>query len=309
MEGREMASQVIYQTNAEWYTTSEALASNPLVITYETEKGLLQFNFKGSRTIFQLSAEGKMQVKWNDISEKKILYRFVKKLLVAKNNEELVIRPLKQQAWIDYPVPDSFKLYWCDQETEFVLKKENSDKPQSEFGVRLAKVRNAIEKLRHQFRFFREPTANEVALESACIDSDALSAGMIFARCKPVSGEGARWVAEKAINLAGWLVFKQKNELNPQLIALTQQAINNSSLEIMERAQIILKNYPNLAPRVNGSELTWPDETKKTWIEVFGYPPPATQHWILWPASLLSRSYESQESKNAAIFSGDKKLI
>ncbi len=94
-----------------------------LVIADTTAKGLLWFKFKDSRTVFQLSPMGKLQVKWNDLDEKKTLFKLVKNLLVANQNEKLVIKPLKQQTWIEYPVPESFKFYWCDEVTEFVHKK------------------------------------------------------------------------------------------------------------------------------------------------------------------------------------------
>ena len=291
-----MASQVIYQTNADWTLSYEAMANNPLVITYMTQKGLLQFNFTGSHTIFQLSAEGKLQVRWTDVSEKRTLFRLLKNLLIPKPNEKLSIKPLKQQTWIEYPTPN-FKLYWCDTETEYTLKNlTNAREPTGktiysrieEISAEHTKILKAIDELRHQFRFFREPTKNEVALKSGCLKSECLDTALLLSRCKPASNESARWLAEKAINLAGWLLLKENKQLNPQLVALTQQAVNDSSLEIVERAQVILKHYPNLVPRVNGAELTWPDETKKTWMEVFGYTPPPAQHWILWPASMLN---------------------
>ena len=104
-----------------------------LVIVDMTAKGLLWFKFKDSKTVFQLSPMGKLQVKWNNLDEKKTLYKLVKNLLVAIPNEKLVIKPLKQQMWIEYPVPDSFKVFWCDEATEFVHKeietKEEEKKP------------------------------------------------------------------------------------------------------------------------------------------------------------------------------------
>ena len=119
-----LPSQVVYQTNADWVASQEAMGKNSsLVMADTTAKGLLWFKFKDSQTVFQLSPMGKLQVKWNDLHEKKTLYKLVKNLLVANLNEKLVIKPLKQQMWIEYPVPESFKLYWCDQATEFVLKK------------------------------------------------------------------------------------------------------------------------------------------------------------------------------------------
>ena len=84
---------------------------------------MLWFKFKDSQTVFQLSPIGKLQVKWNDLDEKKTLYKLVKNLLVANPNERLVIKPLKQQTWIEYPVPEPLKFFWCDEVTEFVHKK------------------------------------------------------------------------------------------------------------------------------------------------------------------------------------------
>ena len=118
-----MLSQVVYETNADLTASHEAMVKNPLVVADRTEKGLLWFKFRENRTVFLLSPLGKLQVKWNDVSEKRTLFRLLRSLLVAKPNEKLEIKPLKQQTWIEYPVPEYFKLYWCDQTTEFALKK------------------------------------------------------------------------------------------------------------------------------------------------------------------------------------------
>ena len=76
---------------------------------------LIKFWFSYSLTLFlMLASTGKLQVKWSDLHEKKTLYKLVKNLLVANPNEKLVIKPLRQQTWIEYPVPESFKLYWCE---------------------------------------------------------------------------------------------------------------------------------------------------------------------------------------------------
>jgi len=300
---REMPAQVVYQTNSDLIASYEAMVKNPLVVADMTEKGLLWFKFKDNHPVFQLSCEGKLQVKWTDVSEKRTLHRLVKNLLIAKANEKLVIKPLRQQTWIQYPAPESFKLYWCDIESEYTLKDpEKPTNPDIQVDsdllkkriypwaekekIERANVMKAVEDLRHQFRFFREPTVNEVALKSGCLNSEPLKLGLMFSHCKPESSQDARWIAERAINLAGWLSLKEKHELNPQLIALAQQAINNASMEVIERAQTILKNYPELVPKVDVTELKWPDETKAKWVEVFGYPPPEPQKWILWPASL-----------------------
>jgi hypothetical protein len=297
-----MPSQVVYQTNADWHDSYEAMVRNPLVKVHDTQKGLLTFWFRGSQTVFMLASTGKLQVRWSDLQEKRMLYKLVKNLLVANPNEKLVIKPLRQQTWIEYPVPESFKLYWCDVETEFVLKKplenkeeEKQDKSKSAnkiftrqmalmkekekmgtFGAESAKVRKAVEELRHEFRFFREPTLNEVALKSGYLDRRSLRIILDFmARWKNETLEDAKTTAEQAINLAGWLRFKARGELNHQLIVLTNKAIDAASMNTIEKAQVILKKYPELVPEVNVTGLIWPDETKIKWIQTFGSEPPA----------------------------------
>ena len=104
----QVLSQVVYETNADVAASYEAMVKNPLVVADRTEKGLLWFKFKDNRTIFLLSPLGKLQVKWNDVSEKRTLFRLVRNLLVPRPDETLSITPRKQQTWIDYPVPDSF---------------------------------------------------------------------------------------------------------------------------------------------------------------------------------------------------------
>ena len=293
-----MLSQVVYKTNADLIASHEAMAKNPLVVADKTEKGLLWFKFKDNYTVFLLSPLGKLQVKWSDVSEKRALFRLIKNLLVAKSNENLSITPLKQQTWIDYPVPDSFKLYWCDNTTEFVLKtspetkdaqnreeskpargasgSEGTSKNDGEkFKARWIIVIEAVEELRRELRFFREPTFNEVAIKSGCLDSQILRIGLGFAGWKTQYPEEAKWTAEQAINLAGWLRFKETGELNPQLVALSKKAIDAASLDAVGRAQVILKNCPDLVPKVAGTELKWPDETNIEWIKIFGGEPPA----------------------------------
>lgn len=282
-----MPSQVVYQTNADWYATYEALVKNSLVKTDTTQKGLIQFWFKDNPTLFMLSPAGKLQVKWNDVEEKKVLFSLVKNLLVAAPNEELVITPLKQQIWIDYPVPDSFKVYWCSEASEFALKKPVVGLSKSRYDVErgkriaamsaeIAEIKKAVDELKHEFRFFREPTPNEVALKSGCIDSQTIRLVLIFAGWKEgQSIEEAKWTAEQAINLAAWLHFRESGELNPQLIASSKRAIDKASMSAIAKAQVILKNYPELVPKINAGKLEWPDETKKKWVQVFGSEPPA----------------------------------
>jgi hypothetical protein len=175
-----MSSQVVYQTNADWHDSYDAMAKNTLVTVEETKKGLLWFHFIGSQTVFTLSPTGKLQVKWSDLHEKRILYKQIRNLLVVKPNEKLTIKPLKQQMWIEYPVPKSFKLYWCDQSTEFVLNKKDEDKKEEKnstakyieftklqarskglnkreiaaIKLRAAMIEKELNKLRYEFSYF-----------------------------------------------------------------------------------------------------------------------------------------------------------
>lgn len=280
-----MPSQVVYQTNADWHATYEALVKNSLVIADTTQKGLIQFWFKDSPTLFMLSPTGKLQVKWNNLDEKQILFKWVKNLLVAGDGEKLVVKPLKQQVWIEYPVPPSFKLYWCSEATEYVLKKPafepskcgsevGAEKISTEVKAEFFKVKNADNELRREFRFFREPTFNEVALKSGCLNAQRLRDYLVLTYWRDDS-EWAERTAEQAINLAAWLRFKQNGELDPQLIALCKKAIDSASMDALARARLILKTYPELVPKINAGKLEWPEETKKKWIQVFGSEPPS----------------------------------
>lgn len=67
-----------------------------------------------------LSKNGTMQVRWHTLEEKKVLLKLVQNVLVPESGQRLIIRPDKQQAWINYKEP--FKLSWCDESTEYKLK-------------------------------------------------------------------------------------------------------------------------------------------------------------------------------------------
>ncbi len=277
----EVPTQVVYQTNADYTATEQALSENKLIIVAPTRKGLLWFRFVDSRTIFQLSPMGKLQVRWADLNEKRTLYRLVKNLLVACPKEKLVIKPLKQQLWIEYPVPDPFKIYWCDELTEYTLKKPSEpkqpEKPSS-FVFELGKVRRAVEQLRREFCFFREPTFNEVVLKSGCLDTQTVRVGLILAGWEEQSMEAAKLNAERAINLSAWLLCKQSGKMDPSLIAIANEAVDKAPIEAIKKAQFILKTYPQLVPAINSIELSWPDETKQKWIQTFGSNPPQEKH-------------------------------
>jgi hypothetical protein len=93
------------------------------------------------------------------------------------------------------------------------------------------------------------------------------------------SKEDTEKIGEQALNLAGWIRFKEKGEPNPQLIALSKRAIDSAPMKAMSRAQLILKNNPDIVSRVNSKDLKWSFEAKSIWIQVFGTKPPAPQTW------------------------------
>lgn len=299
-----MSTQVVYQTNADWYATREALVNNALMKADTTEKGLIRFWFKKNPTLFMLTPTGKLQVKWSDVNEKKTLFNLVKSLLVPNPDEKLVIKPLKQQTWIDYPTPASFKLYWCSEATEYILKKplgnstrQNSeDNPTSDktsisetsksdkdaYTNKVDKVREALQVLRREFRYFREPSFNEVALKAGCLDTNTVRVSLAFSLWKQQNFEEAKRMAEDALNLACWLRFMEKKRLSsvdPDLIELAHKAIDSASLSVIKKAQLIRNDYPNLIPKVGLNELVWPKQTKRKWKQVFGDDPPTPQVW------------------------------
>jgi len=121
-------------------------------------------------------------------------------------------------------------------------------------------VMDAMEELRRELRFFREPTVDEVALKTGrkletvkpLLYSLAPKTGW-----KPQSQERAEKEAKDTINLAGWLCWKEKSGyLNPKLEDQSRledqskEAVNNASADMHRRAQNILTNYPDLVPKV-----------------------------------------------------------
>ena len=117
-----------------------------MLVTEKTQKGLIWFHFKKSRTVFQLSPNGKLQVKWNSFEEKKILLKLLKSLFVS-NNDKIFVKPEKQQTWISYPPPENFKLYWCDETTEYSQKPSLEKPSETSFSIDYSKVLGNIANL------------------------------------------------------------------------------------------------------------------------------------------------------------------
>jgi hypothetical protein len=166
-----ITNQVIYETNADLEASYKNLTTSNHIVADITEKGLLWFRFKGTKTVFMLSKNGKMQVKWNNVEEKKFLLKFLKNLLVPQEGK-LKIKPSKQQVWIDYPPPSNFKLYWCDEETEFSQQKKGLIGKESLFDKdeeeELAVLWNIAEK--YKFPSLKRYVKNIIMLRAGKID-------------------------------------------------------------------------------------------------------------------------------------------
>jgi len=120
-----METQVVYETNADYAASLQKLYESGRVAGCEVSdysgrvKGTLEFNFKGTETIFILSRYGKLEVKWKNPEEKKKLLELVEHYLVPKEGQKLYVNPIMQQLKIYYPAPPEFKVYWCDEKTQY----------------------------------------------------------------------------------------------------------------------------------------------------------------------------------------------
>ena len=145
------------------------------------------------------------------------------------------------------------------------------------------KVEKTVEELRLELRFFREPTAKEVAARVGETPETARSA---LYRLAPTTGwreqtEEEAWKeAAEAINLAGWIKWLKKGEQNQELNRLARKSIQNASDRVLKRAEKIVENCPELAPEATPAiEKTdffsaaglepWPEEARAIWRNIF----------------------------------------
>lgn len=171
-------NQVIYEiSNLDFEQTVNRLTSpNSLVaFAYVTQKGLLCFGLKtGKTTTFLLSPDGKLQVKWSNLEEKKKLLPIVKSLLVPENGEKLTITPVYQQIFdIVYPSPSNLKIYWCDKMFNYVLM---SNSPQARIIAKLLRL-----------EYGNDEDEN----------LEGLYGGPLFLNCEMSLAGWARWILEK----------------------------------------------------------------------------------------------------------------
>ncbi len=283
-----MKNQVVYEANFDYEATYERLVRSGIAAVDETGKGLIWVRFKGTKTVFLLSPNGKIQVKWTSPEEKKVLLKILRNLLVPVVGQELTIKPTKQQLFIEYPPPPNFKIYWCEAETEYVK--------QAEFSPQLKEaVRAAVERQRRELKFLREPTVKEVASAVGktpeAVRPALYEAAPELGWVEQEEGEVER-EAENAINLAGWLKWLKKGEQNSELAKMAEDALKAAPQHTLEMAKRILENSPEIVPEAKPSTsspwhyaaagLEWNNETLKAWRRIFKSKPPAPHRSTLW---------------------------
>ena len=158
------------------------------------------------------------------------------------------------------------------------------------------RVERTVEELRRELRFFREPTAKEVATRVGETPENTRSA---LYKLAPKVGwreqtEEEAWKeAAEAINLAGWLVWLNKGEQNQELDRIAKKNIQNTSDRVLKRAEKIAENLSELAPEATPAiEKTdffcaaglgsWPEETTRVWRNIFqkAAPGPGTRGMV-----------------------------
>jgi len=162
----------------------------------------------------------------------------------------------------------------------------------SEFEFPLErKVKKTLEELRREYRFFREPTVEEVAVKIGELPETTRSILYKLApetEWKEQEKEQAKEEAKESINLAGWMKWLKQGdeygEYSPtqieELNKKAEQKKQQATPDVAERAERILENYPELSPRARPSVSSpghfapagfdsWPEETNRIWRRVF----------------------------------------
>jgi DNA-binding MarR family transcriptional regulator len=157
------------------------------------------------------------------------------------------------------------------------------------------KVKEAVDELRGEFFFLREPTVKEVASRVGELPEKVRE---ILYNLAPKIGwkeqekDEAEKEAENAINLAGWLKWLKKGEQNSELAKMAEDSLQTASGHIIEMAKRILENFPQIVPEAEPSSsgphhfveggLEWKDETLKAWRRVFKSEPPVPRRVGFW---------------------------
>ena len=157
------------------------------------------------------------------------------------------------------------------------------------------KVREAVDELRREFFFLREPTVKEVALKVGELPEKVretlynIAPKIVWMEQEKDEIEKE---AENIINLSGWLKWLKKGAQNSELAKLAEDAMQTASPHTVEMAKRILENFPEIVPeaepRSSGpyhsvdAGLEWKDETLDVWRRVFKSEPPVPSRAGVW---------------------------
>jgi len=167
------------------------------------------------------------------------------------------------------------------------------------------RVKEVLEELNHDYRFFRWPTVEEVAVK---IGEPPETVRPILYKLalgwREQTKEEAKKEAEESINLAGWMKWLERGDEHGEYSSTQIEELNTKAeqekqqarREVIERAGMILENYPELVPRAKPSESTpghfapagldpWPEETDRVWRRVFQEEPPKSRRQGIYAKS------------------------
>ncbi len=140
-------------------------------------------------------------------------------------------------------------------------------------------VRAALEELRKEFRYLRDPRVKEIAERIG--KPPGVVEPIVYALIRETGwsepDENAQTDARDAVNLAGWLNAEKNGGVPAFLKWQCDEAKARASDSGRRRAQNILTNYPELTPRIQERLLEWPDETRAVWYRVFKTEAPRNQ--------------------------------
>jgi len=142
-------------------------------------------------------------------------------------------------------------------------------------------IRKALEEWRIEASCLREPVVEEVAYRVGKVPE--LVKPVLFKIARETGwrepDKDAKKEAEDAINLAGWLSLKEKNDLSGPMQRHAEIAINEALPAVKKRAQNIMCQCSEYIPTPVDNELRWPQKTKNKWKELFGSEPPKPVYW------------------------------
>ena len=214
---------------------------------------------------------------------------FAKLVAETRNVSERQARALISKAYRDGLVskhifPDRTVIYGLTEFGPPTSEAKTAASTESKANVKVEEaVGRALEDLRLELCFFREPTVKEVACRVGV--KPAVAETVLYALA-PKSGwmepdEYAEKDARDVINLAGWLSLESKDGLTLELKMICQKEKDRARVGMLKRAQGILSRFPTLVPDVAETLISWPEETKVQWYQVFGTKAPSPFWWVV----------------------------